>query len=213
MHLGPPQAFGAAAGPVSLMCIPDYLVGTLINGNSGLYQYIHNSKLQPLEMRIESESPPRIEFGIAGDRLHCEFECNSLDDLESMIFSIVFFYVPLLNLESLDPPVVICVSGSAGRTEFRWEHLRHMLPMNTTTEESLINHMSNSYKNLDLVGRECNRRLAVALSYFYVAARLLVVGQSRWEFMAECVLNLSKTLEILFGGTRDKTRTHLAALE
>lgn len=38
-----------------------------------------------------------------------------------------------------------------------------------------------------------------ALHYFHVACRLLAVGDSPWEFMGEVILNLTKTLQALFG--------------
>ena len=59
-----------------------------------------------------------------------------------------------------------------------------------------------------------NRRLAAAAYYFYVARRLSEAGHSAFEFMAEVVLNLSKTLEALFGvgGNCDKVRTELRKL-
>lgn len=80
------------------------------------------------------------------------------------------------------------------------------------TSEILEEHVAGFFKTLPLISETKNRRLVAAIYYFYTSSRLLVSGHSQWEFMAECILNLNKTLEILFGGTRDLIRDGLSKL-
>lgn len=43
--------------------------------------------------------------------------------------------------------------------------------------------------------------------------RLIVAGNSDWEFMAEIILNLCKVLQILFGNKRDDVRKGLSKID
>jgi hypothetical protein len=68
---------------------------------------------------------------------------------------------------------------------------------------------------LSIPGR---RRVLAAVHYFHVALRLARRGEISGEFLAEMILNLSKTLEVLFppagdGRTRDAVRRGLRALD
>lgn len=61
------------------------------------------------------------------------------------------------------------------------------------------------------------RRVVAGLHYFHVACRLARQGCTAGEFIAEVVLNLSKSLEVLFpptvdGKTREAARSGLRAL-
>jgi len=63
-----------------------------------------------------------------------------------------------------------------------------------------------------MVQEPSQRRLMASLCYFHAAARLLATGTSIWEFMPECVLNLCKALQVLFGKSRDEIRIQLLQL-
>src|SRR5262249_35662596 len=74
----------------------------------------------------------------------------------------------------------------------------------------------DAWNNMKLIDRSSSHRLVAALHYFYVACRLLRMANTPGEFMAEVLLNLSKTLEVLFpshdGATRQAARAGLRAL-
>lgn len=66
-------------------------------------------------------------------------------------------------------------------------------------------------------------RIHAALGYFFKACRLLAAGNGPWEFMPEVILNLTKSLEILFDtapdgaaeerkGSRDRVRAGLKSV-
>ena len=64
---------------------------------------------------------------------------------------------------------------------------------------------------------ESRRRLVAGLHYFHVACRLARVGCTAGEFVSEVVLNLAKSLEVLFppvrdGHSRDAARSGLKTL-
>ena len=58
-----------------------------------------------------------------------------------------------------------------------------------------------------------NNRLMGGLHYFHMACRLLAAGHNRFEFMAEALLNFSKSLQSLFGESRDDIRAELKKLK
>ena len=62
------------------------------------------------------------------------------------------------------------------------------------------------------MGGTSNRRVAAALQYFHSASRLIVSGQSDWESMAEAVLNMCKSMQVLFGNRKDDIRRGLREL-
>ena len=72
-------------------------------------------------------------------------------------------------------------------------------------EQSVV----DSLEVLKLFNFNRNRRLVAALCYFHTSSRLIVAGNSDWEFMAEAVLCMSKSLQILFGETMDDVRKGL----
>lgn len=68
-----------------------------------------------------------------------------------------------------------------------------------------------------MLAEPSRRRLAAGLHYFHVACRLAREGCTAGEFVAEVLLNLAKTLEVLFppsgdGHTRDAVRSGLRSL-
>ncbi|MEN6490311.1 MAG: hypothetical protein ABFD66_15770, partial [Smithella sp.] len=117
-----------------------------------------------------------------------------------------------LNIKFADPPVIEQITGSIGTVDFRWEHRELHHEFNITTVDILEQHIVDSLNYFQLFGEAKNRRLVAAIHYFYICSRLLVAGHSQWEFMAESILNLCKSLEILFGGSRDAVRQGLQSL-
>jgi hypothetical protein len=84
--------------------------------------------------------------------------------------------------------------------------------MDSTNPERQEKKIYDSYKLLELMQGKQNRRLFAGLNYYYVARRLYEAGHSAIEFMAEIILNYSKCLEVMFGGTRESIRQELQKL-
>ncbi|MCZ6780465.1 MAG: hypothetical protein O7C73_02340 [Nitrospirae bacterium] len=186
----------------------------MLNANTGRWLAQSRPPLERLEVVLES---PTSLFSLHGDELRYEFQCSSIDELEGTIAGIKWILPPLLNLEFSDPPIIEYVRGSVGQTNFRWEHRPEEWRINirTVTPEKLEKHLASAWENILLFNGIENRRLAAALTYFHVALRLCVSGDSPWEFMAESILNYAKCLEILFvtsENSRDDIRRELNKL-
>lgn len=186
----------------------------IINPNSGRWLGQSRPPLEQLEVITKS---PTTHLSLTGDVVKYEFQCASPKDLEGMAIAFKWILPPLLNLEFPDPPTVEYVRGSVGNRKFRWEINRSewQINMRTVTAEKLEKHFVSAFEGIELFNGAKNRRLAAALSYFYIAVRLNVAGDSPWEFMAESILNYAKCLKILFvssENSRDDIRRELHKL-
>lgn len=185
------------------------------HGTTGKHWIESETSLAPLEVTIEDGADRIVE--LRGSQLTVRQEFETIDQLRAFTESMFFGLPILLNVEFNDPPLVDRVTGRVGETLFRWELTRWMMPFATTTTEKQESKFAVSWQRFDTLSQPENRRLIAALYYFHLACRLEAVGDSPWEFMGEVILNLSKTLEVLFPGsegqTIDAARTGLASLD
>jgi hypothetical protein len=168
-----------------------------------------NPTLEPLEVIIES---PNTRFSMSGDTIEYNCPCEDLDHLIGCLDGFQYILPAFLNIKFADPPVIEHINGSIGGVDFRWEHRELAHAFEVTTVEILEQHVIDSMNYLQLFQDLKNRRLLAAIHYFYICSRLLVAGHSQWEFMAESVLNLCKSMEILFGRSKDAVRNGLQSL-
>lgn len=187
----------------------------LMNVNNGKWVAQSNPPLEPFDVVIENIDSV---LQLKGDLLTYEFYCSSLSALDAMLTAFKFIYPTILNLEFSEPPIILHASGDVGGVDFRWEHKAQewIISMRTIVPEKLEKHVGDSFDNLRLFNDTNNRRLAAALSYFHLAVRLNVCGDSPWEFMAETILNYCKAIEILLvssKNTKDDVRKELKSLE
>lgn len=210
LKLGPPTAFGTDDSP-SRTVIKDRAATVTINANTGRCLAKAEPPLEPLDVTVESSSS---RFTLKGDMLSYEFQCSGIEELESAVAALKWFFPSLLALTFSDPPTVLYVRGSVGQTTFRWEHIPEewRVELRTVTPEILERSVIDSYEKLLLFSEIKNRRLAAALHYFHIGLRLNVCGDSPWEFMAETILNYCKSLAILFGNSNDNIRDGLSKL-
>lgn len=213
VKFAPGSAFGTEDRP-SRTLVRARGATVILNANTGRWVAQSQPPLEPLAVVIES---PTSLFSLHGDELRYEFQCSSMDELEGTIAGIKWILPPLLNLEFSDPPILEYVRGSVGQTNFRWEHRPEewRINMRTVTAAELEKHVASAWENIPLFNGIENRRFAAALTYFHVAIRLCVSGDSPWEFMAESILNYAKCLEILFvtsENSRDDIRRELNKL-
>lgn len=186
----------------------------LINANTGRWTVQSRPPLERLEVILES---PTSQLSLNGDNLTYDFECSNIEELHGIFSAFKWIFPPLLNLEFSDPPVVEYARGRVGKTRFRWEHKPEEWRINTrtVTADRLKQHFIFAFEALSVFSDTANRRLAAAMSYFHVATRLNVCGDSPWEFMSETILNYSKCLDILFvrsENTKDDIRHGLTTL-
>ena len=198
--LSPSVIFGAANDYSRLVVYQSE--GHLIwNANTGRVQCKSEPSLPLLDVTVESTE---TKFILKGDMLTYTFPCKSLDQLLGCLNGLQFVFPAFLNLKFPDPPTVEYIKGKLGDVEFRWEHKGMIHSFTPQTSEILEEHVAEFINILPLINGTKNRRLVAAIYYFYTSSRLLVSGHSQWEFMAECILNLCKTLEILFGREMDR---------
>lgn len=160
---------------------------------------------------------PGVLITLKGDELKYDFNCESLEELQDRVISLKWLLPPLLSLVFRDPPIVQYIRGRIGKTSFRWEHRpdQWLVQTRPVTTELLENHVGESFAAMPLLCGVENRRFAAAMSYFHVAVRLHVSGDSPWEFMAESILNYAKCLDVLFStseNSRDDIRRALLDL-
>lgn len=87
----------------------------------------------------------------------------------------------------------------------------------TTTQDEQEANVAKAWLWFDVISPPERRRLIAALHYFHVACRMARSAQTAGEFLPEVLLNLAKTLEVLFpstgdGRTRDAVRANLSRL-
>lgn len=213
IKLSPPSAFGTANSP-SRTLVKARAAQLTINANTGRWMALSKPPLEPLEVVIES---PTSKFMLKGDSLTYSFHCDSIQELEGTIMAFKWVLPSLINLGFSDPPTMLHLRGRVGKSNFRWEHRPEEWQIQTRTvvPENLEEHIAESFEALPLFNGLNNRRLAAALYYFHVGVRLNVCGDSPWEFMAESILNFSKSLEILFSiseNSKDDIRRELSIL-
>jgi hypothetical protein len=214
-YLQPLQPFGmeAGGGKTAVRAVKAHAV---FDANTGRHFIESENPLTPLEVVIEE---PRRQVKLQGNELHISIQlCETNQELTELIESVNYGMPILLNIEFADPPVVERIEGKVGETPFRWELADWRAEFQTTTQEQQERKIIDSWLRFDLLSRQGNRRLIAGLHYFHIACRLSRAGQTPWEFMAEIILNLSKTLEVLFppegnGRTRDAVRAALTELK
>ena len=212
-HFRPPQPFGSVAGG-GRTTVLDAAATTLFNANSGQHSIESKKPLSPLEVTIEE---PTRSLHLVGTTLSISEQFLSLREVEDAILSIFFTLPTLLNVPFADPPFVERVDGKIGSRCFRWELAEWRLQVQVTSQDSQEERFELAYNRMRVISEPRRRRLVAGLHYFHVACRLARVGSTAGEFVAEVVLNLAKTLEVLFppagdGRTRDAARAGLAGL-
>ena len=207
VKLAPGSAFGTVDEGSRTM-VRAHKGHILFNANTGKWVGQSEPPLGPIDVTVRG---PNSEFKIDGDTLSWRFPCESLDHLQGTLMGLKWILPALLNLEFRDPPIVLHARGAVGGTTFRWEHRpgEWRIQIYPVLAEELEKHVVWSWEHISLFNGIANRRLAAALCYFHTASRLIVAGDSPWEFMSEAILNLAKCLDVLFVRSKDKSRDDL----
>jgi hypothetical protein len=208
IKFSPPEAFGTSDRH-SRLAIFGRAANMLLNGNTGRIRILSKPPLESIHATIDW---PEQRFELKGDILRYESPCEDEKELEGHLITFVYVFPAMLNVYFADPPSILHTQGKVGETVFRWEQVDTQFTMNPVSPEDIERHVSEAFLNLEIMTGIENRRLAAALYYFYTVSRLIVSGNSDWEFMAEAILNLSKTLQILFGNQKDDIHKGLSKL-
>jgi hypothetical protein len=212
-HFRPPQPFGTAPDG-GRTAVGEEEPTIVFSANSGKYSVRSREPLSPLDVTIEE--PTRV-LRLAGTTLSMSGRFESLAELAHAIEAVYFLLPSLLSVCFADPPYIEMVDGMVGSSGFRWELADVKLSYWTTTQDKQEERFAKAWERLGVVIEPHRRRLAAGLHYFHVACRLARAGSTAGEFVAEVLLNLAKSLEVLFppagdGKTRDAVRAGLRAL-
>lgn len=167
-------------------------------------RYAHAS-LQYMDSISISSMPHDASVQAEGNVVSVRRTFNSKDELLDLIESVNFGLPAAMSLQFVDAPVVVAITGAVGGIEFTWAYANYPVTLDVTTKEIQEQRLLDSWERLKLLLPAENRRLFAALNYFHIACRLGLVGVSPWEFSAEILMNLSKTLEVLFSAAPNKT--------
>ncbi len=212
-HFQPSQPFGTQAGG-GRTAVKGVAASLLMNANSG-QQFIQSKEpLSPLSVTLNE---PNRTLCLTGSTLSISERFESLKEMQETIESVYFVLPSLVNVPFADPPYIERVDGTVGSSSFGWELKEWQLAVQTTTQEHQEQRFARAWERMGILAAPHRRRLVAGLHYFHVACRLARVGSTAGEFVAEVVLNLAKTLEVLFppggnGRTRDAVRAGLRTL-
>lgn len=158
-----------------------------------------DARLPKIAMQLEGQDG-RIE--VDGALVRIVTDVRSRDELERLLETYFYGLPPLLGLEMLDTPIMSEVRGSLGDVTFCWGLLDSgQGAIDATTSDIQAARITRALSRLQMLDERnglANRRLLAATQYFHIACRLLQAPGRRWEFLAEAILNFSKTLEVLF---------------
>jgi hypothetical protein len=146
-----------------------------------------------------------VKISVEGNLIKLISRVEKLEHVPDYMSSIENFIPPLLNLEIIDCPYVTRVTGFIGQVPFQWGFHTAMPDMAGVEYSDYVENLLDKLQKLVIFNEGKNARLSAALHYFYIACRLLGVGNTIWEFMPESILNLAKVLDSLFVSS-DKSR-------
>jgi hypothetical protein len=109
-----------------------------------------------------------------------------------------------LGLEFVDALIPAVTSGRAGNTKFVWQVARTAVFTEAIQGTERNSRCAKALERLPVLCDPRNRRLLAACTYFQRAVRLLSAGAGPTEFAGEAVVNLAKTLEVLFPGPQSR---------
>lgn len=201
---GPNEAFGLSNNP-SRLVLKGSDTKLTFNANTGRVLAQSEPKLSPLSVRVEGE---KALFELKGSLFHIETKCEDDVELNNILLTCLHGLPALINIEFPDPPFLLSLCGNLGDSTFRYELQEMPFFFRPRTINGLEKHVMNSIVNI----HSLKEKFMAAILYFHTASRLLVVGYSRWEFMAETILNFSKVLQALFGEKMDNVRNGLASI-
>jgi hypothetical protein len=208
MTLSPADAFGnpAATAPRAVLVRASSDVRIHFDQNTGRVFAGSATFLPPL--MLQRVLGPGVDLAFQANEVALRWEAASVDDLLK-IPDLAEFYVPAYL--SLTFGIYVGVESIVGEVEracaFRYELAVSRFGMTTLDEGSRANKVEEALTFAELRGHS-SLRLILAVMYFQQALRFLSSHESRVVGlnMAEVLLNLAKSLHLLFGSQIDDVR-------
>jgi hypothetical protein len=213
LRFDPSPAFGGDAPPGQTVRLGS-TARAQWDANRGRSATLGLPPMDPLNVHISDDG---MSVHMQGPLVRVDFECPERATLLGVLGALRYLLPLILNLEFADPPVAVMSSGRVGEVEFNWQVERTAASFEAVDQQNHEAKVSRAWQRLALVSDGGNVRLRTAGYYFYKACRLEQAGSAASEFLAEILLNLAKTLEVLFPvtdqlGSRDTVRAELRAL-
>lgn len=175
----------------------------IYDANTGRTWVSSDTPILPIDTTVEWKN---LKLRLNGNKLMAIAKCNSQKDLTRLIETLYYMLPALLSIEFPEAPVVNRTGGVIGDVKFNWELAERTSRFDVTNEDLQEKRVLNSFLRINQLE---SQRLGAAIYYFYTAKRLAETGNSPFEFLAEIVLNLCKTLQALFGESREEVRHEL----
>jgi len=211
MVLAPPTPFGGTVGG-GLTVTRGSPAHSIWNASTDRHIASSDVPFPPVDVTVHGPEE-HLTFTVKGTTLRLSARCQNANHLEGLILSVYHLFPALLNVSFGDPPTALQVTGEIGQAKFRWELMETRAILRITDAETQEQAIRDAWGCLtELFAEGQHRRLAAALHYFHVACRLRAAGDSPWEFMGEAVLNLTKSLQALFGQQGDDVKEGLRSL-
>ncbi len=212
LYLLPMQPFGMEVQG-GRTCLAGAKVSFGFNANTG--EHFISSALKPLNVILKSSGSTA---SVAGNVLSICRNFGSLKEAHEFVTQLYYIFPMLLNVDLGDPPFVERAELKIGQSLLGWELAFFDQPIHQTTQQDQENFVTEAWERLPIVLDDARHRLLASLHYFHVACRLARRGNTPGEFLAEVILNLSKTIEALFphsgdGKNREAARLGLRALD
>lgn len=211
-ELSPADLFGEGPPcPRSIIVHDSKGVTGTWNANIGRIEVKSGTFMPPLSLNLSIRGAFDVQF--AANRVTISFKAQRWEDLDT-IAEWVEFYIPAYA--SVFFHTYVGLEGISGTIEpdieFRWELDRasFFIPL---TNEAVRESTFSEVVGIPFPADAKTIRLLLAALYYQQAERLRSVRESRVSELntAEILLNLSKSLEVLFG-SRDATREGCAEL-
>lgn len=196
--LAPSAALGSSVP--GRTCIRGAEAEVLWDANTDRQTIQSKVPLEPVHFQWNSESG---SWTGNGEVFEWVGEICDLEELNAWLSSVVFLMPGLLNIELVDPTVVVGLTFDINDSTFRLQYHHSAATFGrTTSDDTQAERIGLSLDLLDSDAMAGSFRVQAAVHYFHVASRLLVVSESPWEFMPEAALNMNKVLEVLFSSDR-----------
>lgn len=142
-------------------------------------------------------------WDVAGERLQLEARFEGEEQLQEWLGRLLYLLPGLLNVELADPTAIVGVTLESEDGTYRLQYRGGAQRVDRDTSPELqAERIGATLRRLESPRVAQSSRLQAGLHYFHVAARLLTIAESPWEFMPEAVLNMNKVLEVLFASDR-----------
>ncbi|MEP7325843.1 MAG: hypothetical protein ABI836_07845 [Gemmatimonadota bacterium] len=206
--LDPESALGGVDGPLRAILL-DRERTVEYNANTGKSTGRPTPPPGPISASVEFLGGT---VSLQGNKLRFVGPCEPFEAMEHVLEVLHYLFPAVLSQQLPDPVFPIRTGGQLGDILFNWEMVEARTPLRVLKPEGLNERAQEALSHPQLLLQPENRRLLAAFHYWHTASRLLNIGPSPWEFMAEVVLCLNKVLEVLFGDCRDHMRDALHAL-